>query len=54
MDMTSLRQDIRFEAELQGHLVKFQTTWGIFSPREIDSGTDLLLKFINVAPNEKI
>lgn len=54
MDMTTLRQDIRFEAELQGHLVKFQTTWGVFSPREIDSGTDLLLKFINVAPDEKI
>jgi 16S rRNA (guanine1207-N2)-methyltransferase len=54
MDMTSLRQDIRFEAELQGHLVRFQTTWGVFSPREIDSGTDLLLKFIKVAPDEKI
>ena len=54
MDIQALRQDIRFETELQGHLVKFQTTWGIFSPREIDSGTDLLLKFIQVAPDEKI
>jgi 16S rRNA (guanine1207-N2)-methyltransferase len=54
MDMASLRQDIRFESTQQGHLLRFQTTWGLFSPREIDSGTDLLLKFITVAPDEKI
>jgi 16S rRNA G1207 methylase RsmC len=54
MDIASLRQDIRFTAQLKGHSVNFQTTWGLFSPREIDSGTDLLLKYIEVTPDEKI
>ena len=35
-----LRNDIRFETELCGHKLTFLSTWGIFSPREIDDGTD--------------
>lgn len=47
-----LKQDIQFQTELKGQSLKFNTTWGIFSPREIDSGTHLLLRYLEVKPNE--
>ncbi|MDH5546377.1 MAG: methyltransferase [Gammaproteobacteria bacterium] len=45
----SLRKDIVFNAELGGFPFTFHSTWGIFSPREIDEGTELLLERINIA-----
>ena len=50
--LTEIRQDIRFEVELCGHPLKFLSTWGVFSPREIDSGTDLLLKYLKINPTD--
>jgi 16S rRNA G1207 methylase RsmC len=47
-----LKKDLRIEAELMGKSLKFATTWGIFSPREIDSGTDLFLKFLEIKDDE--
>ena len=47
-----LKQDIIFDAELMQKNLKFHTTWGIFSPREIDSGTDLLLRHLTISENE--
>lgn len=47
-----LKKDIQFQAELKGHSLAFNSTWGIFSPREIDSGTDLLLRHLEIQPNE--
>lgn len=47
-----LREDIRFETELCGHPFTFLSTWGIFSPREIDDGTDLLLKYLKINPTD--
>lgn len=38
------RQDNCIETTLAGQHLRFLTTWGLFSPREIDSGTWLLLK----------
>ena len=40
------RHDNQIEATLGGQHLRFVTTWGLFSPREIDSGTWLLLKQI--------
>ena len=48
----SLRDDIRFDAELCGHPFTFSSTWGIFSPREIDEGTALLLKYLEINPTD--
>ena len=48
----SLHDDIRFEAELCGQKLQFASTWGIFSPREIDEGTALLLKYLEIKPND--
>ena len=45
-----LREPIRFEAELAGRRLHLESTWGLFSPREIDEGTRLLLDQIEVAP----
>ncbi|SKA88756.1 Methyltransferase small domain-containing protein [Thiothrix eikelboomii] len=50
--LREIRQDIRFEAELCGQTFSFLSTWGIFSPREIDEGTELLLKYIEINPTD--
>ena len=42
------RQDIEFTARLCDQTLNFTTTWGIFSPREIDDGTQLLMKYLKV------
>lgn len=38
--------DITFQRKLHGNLMTFHTTYGIFSPKEIDYGSFLLLKYI--------
>ncbi len=48
-----LKRDIVFEAELAGRRFTFHTTWGLFSPRQIDSGTALLLRHLEVRPDER-
>jgi 16S rRNA G1207 methylase RsmC len=48
MDVERLRDDIEFKAELLGHELRFRTTWGLFSPREIDEGTRLLLRHVEL------
>jgi 16S rRNA (guanine1207-N2)-methyltransferase len=45
-----LRADIDFSVELRGRALHLYSTWGLFSPREIDEGTRLLLDHIEVAP----
>jgi len=47
--INDLRKDIEFDATLRDHALHFYTTWGLFSPREIDEGTLLLLKYIDIA-----
>ncbi|WP_321325008.1 class I SAM-dependent methyltransferase [Thiomicrorhabdus sp.] len=47
-----LKQDLHIQANLAGKDLKFATTWGIFSPREIDSGTDLFLKYLEIKEDE--
>ncbi|MGA7981405.1 MAG: methyltransferase [Chromatiaceae bacterium] len=50
--LTQLRADIVFTATLGGRDLVFRSTWGLFSPREIDEGTRLLLRHIDVKPND--
>ena len=47
-----LKQDIVFQETLMGHPLTFHTTWGLFSPRNIDAGTHLLLKHLQIQPDE--
>jgi 16S rRNA G1207 methylase RsmC len=47
-----IREDIVFSTNLRGHSLTFHSTWGLFSPREVDEGTELLLRHIEVRPED--
>jgi 16S rRNA G1207 methylase RsmC len=47
-DIDRLREDIEFTATLRGQSLRFRSTWGLFSPREVDLGTSMLLEEIEV------
>jgi len=49
-----LRQDIVFSDTLLGRELTFHTTWGLFSPREIDGGTRLLLDHLDDQPVKRV
>jgi 16S rRNA (guanine1207-N2)-methyltransferase len=48
----SVRKDIVFDATLRDLPFTFQSTWGVFSPREIDEGSRLLLDYVEVNPTD--
>ncbi len=52
--VSALKQDLQFEAKLLGNNFHFNTSWGLFSPRGIDEGTDLLLNYLRVEVDETI
>ncbi len=52
--INELKKDIKFEVSLKDQLLKFNSTWGIFSPKEIDAGTLLFLKHLNITNNEVV
>lgn len=52
LDISQLKADIQFSETLKEHKLHFKTTWGIFSPREIDAGTHLLLKHLDIKEDE--
>ncbi len=47
------RRDLEFEAQLRGRPLRFHTTWGLFSPREVDEGSRLLLDHLEVRANDR-
>ncbi len=49
--LAALRRPIRLDAELGGRVMRLESTWGLFSPRDIDEGSRLLLQHIEVAPD---
>lgn len=52
MDVERLRDDIVFDARLRGLDLVFHTTWGLFSPREIDEGSRQLIEQLELAPGD--
>ncbi|MBL4762038.1 MAG: methyltransferase [Gammaproteobacteria bacterium] len=46
----ALRNDIVFSDTLMGEKFTFHSTWGIFSPRCVDDGSRLLLKYLDIKP----
>lgn len=50
--LDTLRQDIAFSTRLGERKFDFHTTWGIFSPREIDAGTALMLPYMEIAETD--
>ncbi len=52
--LAKLRQDLVVQATLRGQPFTFKTTWGLFSPKEIDEGSRLLLDHVEVRPADRI
>ena len=52
MDLNHLRQDNSIETTLGGHKLTLAATWGLFSPKAIDEGTELLARYIEVRPTD--
>ena len=51
-DISRLKKDIVLDVELLGSKFNLHTRWGVFSPRSIDAGTDLLMKYISADEND--
>ncbi len=47
-EIKKLRQDITFQKTLRDIPFIFHSTWGLFSPRDIDEGSLLLLTYIEI------
>ena len=54
MTIPELKQDIIFPATLAGHSLTFHSTWGLFSPKAIDEGTDLLVRYLEIPSNARV
>jgi 16S rRNA G1207 methylase RsmC len=52
VDIEHLRRDLVFTEQLRGHELTFHTRWGLFSPRELDAGTRLLLEHTEVGESD--
>lgn len=50
--LKKIREDQQFSTELCGRQFHFRTTWGLFSPKDIDEGTRLLLDYIQVSETD--
>lgn len=44
-----LREDIVFRETLRGQPLTLHSTWGLFSPRQVDEGSRLLLEHLQIA-----
>ena len=51
-DISRLKKDIVLDVELLGSKFNLHTRWGVFSPRSIDDGTVLLMKYISADEND--
>ena len=52
-DIPKLKQDLSIQTNLLGHDLTLKTRWGVFSPRAIDEGTLLLMKYLNFTKDDK-
>ena len=52
-DIPKLKKDLSIQTTLLGHDLILKTRWGVFSPRSIDDGTLLLMKYLEVAKKDK-
>ena len=52
-DIPKLKQDLLIESNLMGHKLNLKTRWGVFSPRAIDEGTVMFMKYLDIAEDDK-
>jgi len=43
-----IRRDLRISSNINNHSLTFYTTWGLFSPRAIDDGSQLMLDYLDI------
>ena len=48
MDIEKIRKDVVFQQYLREMDFVFHSTWGLFSPREIDAGSRLLIRYMQI------
>ncbi|TQV80286.1 class I SAM-dependent methyltransferase [Aliikangiella coralliicola] len=49
-EAAKIRQPLKVSAQICGEDLVFETSFGVFSPKEIDEGTRLLLNYLEVKP----
>ncbi|RUM84192.1 MAG: methyltransferase, partial [Candidatus Thioglobus sp.] len=52
-DIPKLKKDLSIQTTLLGHDLTLKTRWGVFSPRAIDEGTLLLMKYLDIDEHDK-
>lgn len=48
------KEDVQHEYQHQNTRLKLSAIWGLFSPREVDGGSDLLIKHLRLNPSDKL
>ena len=48
--LAAYRRGTAFDATVRGQMLHFRATWGLFSPRDVDEGTAMLLDAVEAAP----
>lgn len=52
--LKDLKKDIVFNVSVRGHDLELHSTWGLFSPEKIDTGSELLLKHVEVSSDDEV
>lgn len=47
-------RELNFKEKLKGRQLSFVTTWGLFSPKKIDSGSKLLIEKMEINLNDRV
>jgi len=47
-----IRKDLKIYSEWNSFRLDLFTTWGLFSPRAIDDGSQMLLKYLDISPSD--
>jgi 16S rRNA G1207 methylase RsmC len=47
-------QELSFDAELRGFDFRFHSTWGLFSPKSVDEGSQLLIDCLDASGSETV
>ena len=51
-DLSDYNRKIRADLLIQQGTLQFKTTWGLFSPREIDKGSQMLLDYLDIQADD--
>ena len=52
-NIAQLREDLVFTEKLKGHAFTFHTTWGLFNPKRVDPGSQLLVDYLEAEADDR-